>query len=440
MSGPLNYDSRPMFRIMACTFSLCQAALTTAMMSSSIALGDHLGSTTNAMLYAVSLVSSLSIAPWVNNSLTPKRGLLLGFVCCTLYLLCFSVLTCRGLTFLVPTYWRQVVALVGAIFGGLGISITWTGQGLFFSLVVQELTETERIEKMAMAVAADEDSFALERWTSKLSSSFAVWIMSTECAVKIQFSVMQVFLPDAEWLYFVLPALSLFATLCFSLTPELRALNKNPMSTCSKAIATVKLWPDLTLWLISLTNVAFGLSAAWVNSHVNAHLLLEAFADPKYVGFASGMTTAIAGVTSRMTGCTAKKGPFMALGSIAFLLLGLLSKIPSNWMANGAWILVFYVLHGIGRGVFESTNKAVFGQNFPKEKGLGAFANLLVQTTLAAVAGHLLSAHGLEDLVTYMLIACASLILPGFFLASFLQRKRWRAVTSLSVTAQISAV
>ena len=27
---------------------------------------------------------------------------------------------------------------------------------------------------------------------------------------------------------------------------------------------------------------------------------------------------------------------------------------------------------------------------------------------------------------TYMLIACASLILPGFFLASFLQRKRWR--------------
>eukprot|EP00434_Breviolum_minutum_P006884 symbB.v1.2.006075.t1/scaffold332.1/size322744/10 len=129
---------------------------------------------------------------------------------------------------------------------------------------------------MAMAVAADEDSYALERWTSKLSSSFAVWIMSTECAVKIQFSVMQVFLPDAEWLYFVLPALSLFAlwrwhqrwtlqetrmyqaTLCFSLTPELRALNKNPMSTCSKAIATVKLWPDLTLWLISLTNVAFG--------------------------------------------------------------------------------------------------------------------------------------------------------------------------------------
>ena len=52
-------QGRPMFRIMACTFSLCQAALTTAMMSSSIVacnVGDRIEETErNDMLQEESL-------------------------------------------------------------------------------------------------------------------------------------------------------------------------------------------------------------------------------------------------------------------------------------------------------------------------------------------------------------------------------------------------
>lgn len=135
---------------MACTFSLCQAALTTAMMCSSIALGHDLGCAANAMLYAVNVMASLSLAPWVNSSLSPKQGLVVGFMCCSIYMLCFATVAAiidhpQGWSMDEP--WCQVLALVGAFFGGLGISISWTGQGLFFSLVVQQLTETERVDK-----------------------------------------------------------------------------------------------------------------------------------------------------------------------------------------------------------------------------------------------------------------------------------------------------
>lgn len=323
--------------------------------------------------------------------------------------------------------WCQVLALVGAFFGGLGISISWTGQGLFFSLVVQQLTETERVDKISMAdLRETEEAWKLSQVTSQLSSSFAVWIMVAECGVKFQFAVMQVLMPWSRWLYFLLPCLALFATASFAATAELNAgMPEKRMSTCNKAIATVSLWPDPNLWLLSFTNVAFGLSAAWVNSHVNGHLLLKAFAHPKYVGFASAMTTAIAGVTSKMSGCGSRKGPFMAMGSVAFLIIGVLGRLPfpNQFLGTGTWILAFYVLHGIGRGVFESTNKAAFGETFPGEKGLGAFANLLVQTTLASVAGHILAALKLEDIVTYLLIAAASLILPGFLLAACARKR-----------------
>lgn len=420
---------------MACTFSLCQAALTTAMMCSSIALGHDLGCAANAMLYAVNVMASLSLAPWVNSSLSPKQGLVVGFMCCSIYMLCFATVAAiidhpQGWSMDEP--WCQVLALVGAFFGGLGISISWTGQGLFFSLVVQQLTETERVDKVSMAdLRETEEAWKLSQATSQLSSSFAVWIMVAECGVKFQFAVMQVLMPWSRWLYFLLPSLALFATASFAATAELNtAMPEKRMSTCNKAIATVSLWPDPSLWLLSFTNVAFGLSAAWVNSHVNGHLLLKAFAHPKYLGFASAMTTAIAGVTFKMSGCGSRKGPFMAMGSVAFLIIGLLGRLPfpNKFLGTGTWILAFYVLHGIGRGVFESTNKAAFGQTFPGEKGLGAFANLLVQTTLASVAGHILAALKLEDIVTYLLMAAASLILPGFLLAA----AKKRAITGIT--------
>lgn len=73
------------------------------------------------------------------------------------------------------------------------------------------------------------------------------------------------------------------------------------------------------------------------------------------------MLSALASVLSLGLGFVARrvgKGPVIALGAVAFMLLGVLSKFvghPETW---GWGVLVFYVLMGVGRAVYESTNKA----------------------------------------------------------------------------------
>ena len=74
------------------------------------------------------------------------------------------------------------------------------------------------------------------------------------------------------------------------------------------------------------------------------------------------MLSALASVLSLGLGFVARKvgkGPVIAMGAVAFLLLGVLSRYvghPETW---GWGVLVFYVLMGVGRAVYESTNKEI---------------------------------------------------------------------------------
>merc|ERR1712050_283782 len=111
---------------------------------------------------------------------------------------------------------------------------------------------------------------------------------------------------------------------------------------------------------------------------------------------------------------------------LCFLLIGVLSFITApNGEGPGGWswgILIFYVLQGLGRGVYESTNKGVFGDTFPGAQGMGAFSNCMVQNTFSSTVGFFLGMLGFQKSEVWVLLVFSILSVPGLMLAQSIQR------------------
>ncbi|CAL1170974.1 unnamed protein product [Cladocopium goreaui] len=122
---------------------------------------------------------------------------------------------------------------------------------------------------------------------------------------------------------------------------------------------------------------------------------------------------------------------------MAFLCLALLSRFvhPKTW---GWGVLVFYVLMGIGRAVYESTNKAIFADFFPGEKSAGAFANVFVFGTSASTLAFAFGASNQDTEELVLLITFAVLTVPGYLLASLMKRREDASQAADSKDASVS--
>merc|ERR1712048_575615 len=114
------------------------------------------------------------------------------------------------------------------------------------------------------------------------------------------------------------------------------------------------------------------------------------------------------------------KGPAVGVGAFCFIAIGVLSFVkaphgdgPGGW---GWGIVVFYVLQGVGRGVYESTNKGVFADFYSGPKAPGAFANAMMQNTASSTIGFIMGTANLDKLVAWPLLVSAALTVPALLL------------------------
>merc|ERR1712224_848905 len=83
----------------------------------------------------------------------------------------------------------------------------------------------------------------------------------------------------------------------------------------------------------------------------------------------------------------------------------------------GAGIVIFYIFQGLGRGVYESTNKGIFADFFPGEQSVGAFANCILQNTFASTVTFLIGAAELGKQEVWFVLT-----VPMLFLASVIKK------------------
>jgi len=199
---------------------------------------------------------------------------------------------------------------------------------------------------------------------------------------------------------------------------------------------TVGLWTDINIWLVSGTSITFGLASAWLGGYVNAHYVAVALHTPAYIGCLMAILSAVAAFISWMS-CrfvqrSAKAGMILA-GSISFLGLVVLTDStivnvsPDEW---GWGVASFFVLMGIGRGVFESTNKSIYADFFPGVKSIPAFANQMLCTTAGGSLGYILIAQNYVNATKCLIYIVVIVTWPGLLLRIVLHKRQSTALCS----------
>jgi MFS family permease len=208
---------------------------------------------------------------------------------------------------------------------------------------------------------------------------------------------------------------------------RLKALDCAPPAPASesKLMSAVVLMGDARIWLLGCTNFTFGFCAAFMNGYVNEHYVQDSpVLSASVIGLLSAVTAGVAGASApvfRDLSGRYGQGAVVMLGSLCFLAipLSVLIGSPQDW---GWGVMILFVAQGLGRGVYESTNKVVFADFFPG-KAPGAFANVMLQGSLAFALCFFFSAALAENvhLLAGIVITFAMLTYPCYRVASGLK-------------------
>eukprot|EP00933_Yihiella_yeosuensis_P033838 TRINITY_DN2745_c1_g2_i1.p1 TRINITY_DN2745_c1_g2~~TRINITY_DN2745_c1_g2_i1.p1 ORF type:complete len:458 (+),score=86.32 TRINITY_DN2745_c1_g2_i1:80-1453(+) len=406
--------------LMCTTLGLNHATVTTPIIFASTVLTNASGQSSNAVLYGATLICTLFFSNPLFEVFGAKNGLSLAMMAYAVYVLLFALSSAlcderdaKGACSKGADA-QYSVAVLGAFIGGLGAGLLWTAQGAFFSMVAERLAASELREKPAV--------------TAELAGSFAFIFLGLECIVRALTTVLHTYIgldfPTLFYLYAGAAALS--AGFFFANATNLQSSSSRPSSHfCDKVFVAVSIWTEPKLWCLQATNLTFGFASAWLAGYVGREIIQKALSSG-FIGFGGAIVSGSAALLAKAFGSVAQqigKGPIILAGSICFGGIGILSRFvgtPSEW---GLGALIFYALMGVGRAVYESTNKAMFADFFPGEKSPAAFANVFVFGTAASTVAFILGANKNDTPELYLLITFAALTFPGYLMASWFHRR-----------------
>jgi MFS family permease len=274
----------------------------------------------------------------------------------------------------------EISAWLGAGLGGIGASMFWTAQGVYFAEATQ--------------VYCEQSGRTIEESTSLLAGVFAFSFLVEETLVDVLATVLVK--AGVPWtlvflLYTILTIIATILTTAVPIYPR-HDLESRQSTGCSKALGTVNLLitDSRTKYMIGF-NAAFGFAGAYLNSFISGQVVPKVYHDSSFVGVLvaiHGITAALVSLCySRMT----SKAPALFLGSLAFAFVAVPFFVEPDVENNWGWghVLFIYSIHGVGRAAFEGPFKAVFADLFPRDTD-AAFTNITLQNGLAGSVAYIL--------------------------------------------------
>lgn len=357
---------RTNFWWMSVCFALNHGVVTTPLVIATTQLDLEVANVGNGSLYVMTLLSSLFLGAPLVSSRGAKAGLIFGMFFYCVYISGFAA----AVLFKDTKALSWLFFVGGSICGGVAAGVLWTAQGAYFGATCTQLAASSSTPREAL--------------TADLAGKFAFVYLGLEVCSKMGFSGLQGLgvapaIIAISYLVLGIASLGMIGTIINfkSASP--------PASPWSKVLAAASLWSDPLIWLLAPTNLTFGFCAAFMNGYVNKNFASIELGN-NVVAFLAAITATTATVMARALGPLATaigKGPVICMGAACFGSITLCLFALGCCKGWGWGLIVLYLLQGTGRAVYESTNRATFSDFFTGAKTEGAFANCMMQSSLA---------------------------------------------------------
>eukprot|EP00416_Gambierdiscus_australes_P020384 CAMPEP_0171063600 /NCGR_PEP_ID=MMETSP0766_2-20121228/5769_1 /TAXON_ID=439317 /ORGANISM="Gambierdiscus australes, Strain CAWD 149" /LENGTH=440 /DNA_ID=CAMNT_0011519535 /DNA_START=49 /DNA_END=1367 /DNA_ORIENTATION=+ len=400
-------ELRANFWWMSLWFAVAHGCVTAPLILATTVLRVDVASLGNGVLYTMTILASLFVAAPMVDTLGPKASLLNSVLLYCVYAGGFA--TALFFKDLQSVTWMAFVA--GSVCGGLAAGVLWTAQGSYFAI--------------SSSLLATAEGTTREAATSSLAGMFASMFLTFEVGSKLFYSGMQQLNVEAWAISLAYVALGL---LSWAMMSSVRSLSSKRMvvDPFAKVWAVTSLWSDPTIWLLAPTNLAFGFSAAFMNGFVNSRFT-SAELGPSAVGVLAATTAATAALLARPFATLSRlrgKGPVVTFGAACFLGVPLCLFLSGCCRGWGWWLMSLYILQGMGRAVYESTNRAVFSDFFADTEVEAAFANCMLQASLSFAVSFFLQTSLAGPTLAAAVFVLALLAPLGYAAARALQRRR----------------
>jgi len=472
------------FLTMSVCFSVNHATVTAMVGLASANLGSETGNLQTALLYSFYTLTALLAAKSIVSFTGDKYGIVAGLALYVVYVASFIVAD------KVPSI-KKFSACLGGSIGGVAAGFLWTAQFSYFgknAALYAQANREELLKDKPDDVGNDEKSIKAYI-NGKAGDIFAAWFAIPYLGFEVIFKLMQSYIGSStgpvtagwsggkDFIYVINTVFAVVAALGCVLIRDLPALEEeedaearevvSPAAAAQReqakgTIANVIEAGELFLFdpkmaMMMSMNIAFGISAAYMNGMVTGPVATY-YLGAGYGGYLLSLTAAIAALVSLPNTLklipASSKPYFMCAGPICFFLIGLLPLLSGydGWL-GGKGLLVLYALQGVGRGVWEASNKACFLAYFAhvKDKGLIG-SNLIVQNGGASAIAFFFNAYSsasptLADCTeqgkcpvygqeAWALLVFALLAIVGFLAASVLHAKGVHTWTGALAVAQ----
>lgn len=269
------------FGAMSVCFALAHGCVTALVPLASLEFGDSLGPLTLGVLYVVYTLTAMCGATLVVGSIGPKWGLVAG-----LAVYCFYVASYLLASAVPELKWPA--GLGGAAIGGVGGGFLWTAQGAYFSL--------------SAAGYAAASGIPPSEATSWLGGAFASCYLGAEILLKLLSSGLQYWPCRGEWegsiitgkcpsgdsetgraalgtVFAVYTAVAIAASAAMAFVADVAPAPGSssaapPRHWSQKSLEALALMRfDNRVLLLSMLNLTFGFSSAFVNTYLTGVII-----------------------------------------------------------------------------------------------------------------------------------------------------------------------
>jgi len=356
------------FFLMSISMSLNQGCVNSLTAIATATQGLLLGSIQIGVLYLFYLAGALFMAGEAVQRFGSKRTLEFGMCLYCIFILAFL------LSHLFPFRWT--FAIMGSTIGGIGASLVWTAQGVYFAEAVR--VYSVGTGEMSQAVSA------------KFSGYFGFIYLTCELLCRFLSSFLYLFGSDI-FLFTVFTAAGVLsaASMFFILNlTDSKLVSLSPSKRSVSFSQTIGLvFKDQRLLYLYPLMFTFGILSTFSAYYLNGIIITETLGKEwiGYLGCAMVGTAAAFSLLFTRVGPTWGNASFIIIGQICFALESFAPLFVPNSFFTLVPLIILFVLHGMGRFVYETVLKAVMASYFTDENLQPfAFANIVIANGLSA--------------------------------------------------------